>query len=557
MPRRGPACRIPAYDPAARLVADRDARHRPVPLALAARSHGELLARLDLDPRVHRSRDAITFPAPPPRRDRSRERRGGAHEERADRDQRRRHGTPTSSDARAVGTHARPPLARAVHPGTRQRREGEHRTLRVRLLEADRSLRGGSDGDQAALGEQRAGGLRGPLLPAASCAPGYGALRGPLPADLGRREQPAHARDHGPPCRRMVDRRRLFARGLRRQAEADPRIGGARGARPDGDRAGVHRHLSDRRGGGARGDPRGAARQGTRHALLGRADAPVRPRASARSRLARLSRHRPARALAREDRRDARRSRRAVDPRPRAARHTPGGGARGQGVLRCGAARAEDPRLRRHGGPRLRSEVCAEGARDRRRADAAGGDAALLTSLRARRQGDAAMAFGDSPEDAALRAAWGAFCDRLRAAGDRVFKDENPATPLQRADAFRFLTQNLGQAFDLALETKDTRYPVLHAFRTPLRKLGGDAADLTYRQAWIDGESEYRITGNTGTARFLNFTVQGPRPDRQPGTGFPSLHEPFGDVPEANLFKHEIETARDGSFELHVGGERR
>src|SRR5262245_6485928 len=129
--------------------------------------------------------------------------------------------------------------------------------------------------------------------------------------------------------------------------------------------------------------------------------------------------------------------------------------------------------------------------------------------------------------------------------------------PRQRADAFRFLAQNLGQAFDLALETKDPRYPVLHAFCTPLCKLGGDAADLTYRQAWIDGESVYRISGNVGTARFLNFTVQGPRPEQQPGTGWPSLHEPFGDVPEANLFKHQIETEPDGSFELHLGGEPR
>jgi hypothetical protein len=167
------------------------------------------------------------------------------------------------------------------------------------------------------------------------------------------------------------------------------------------------------------------------------------------------------------------------------------------------------------------------------------------------------MAFGDGPDDGALRTAWREFCERLREAGDQAFKDHNPANALQRADAFRFLTQNLGQAFDLALETKDTRYPVLHAFCTPLRKLGGDAADFTYRQAWIDGECAYRITGHTGTARFLNFTVQGPRPQTQPGTGWPSLHEPFGDLPEANLFKHQIETAPDGSFELHLGGERR
>jgi hypothetical protein len=167
------------------------------------------------------------------------------------------------------------------------------------------------------------------------------------------------------------------------------------------------------------------------------------------------------------------------------------------------------------------------------------------------------MAFGDCPDDAALQEAWAGFCARLREAGEQVFKDHNPANALQRADAFRFLTQNLGQAFDLALETRDTRYPLLHAFCTPTRKLGGDAADFTYRQAWIDGNHVYRISGNTGSARFLNVTVQGPRPDTQPGTGWPSLHEPFGDIPETNLFKHQIETAADGSFELFLGGERR
>lgn len=166
------------------------------------------------------------------------------------------------------------------------------------------------------------------------------------------------------------------------------------------------------------------------------------------------------------------------------------------------------------------------------------------------------MAFGDGPEDAKLRDAWRAFCARLADAGDRVFKDFNPANPLQRADGFRFLTQNLGQAFDLALETKDTRFPRLHDFCNPTRKLGGDAADFVYHQAWIDGQSVYRISGDRGTCRFLNFTVQGPRPARLP-SGAPPLHDPFGDVPEANLFGHQLETAPDGSFELYIGGERR
>ena len=78
--------------------------------------------------------------------------------------------------------------------------------------------------------------------------------------------------------------------------------------------------------------------------------------------------------------------------------------------------------------------------------------------------------FGDGPDDAPLQAAWAAFCDRLRAAGEQVFKDANAASGAQRVDAFRFLTQNLGQAFELALETRDTGYPALHEFCGPAQE---------------------------------------------------------------------------------------
>jgi hypothetical protein len=162
------------------------------------------------------------------------------------------------------------------------------------------------------------------------------------------------------------------------------------------------------------------------------------------------------------------------------------------------------------------------------------------------------MAFGDGPDDAALQSAWNEFCARLRHAGEQVFKDANPASGAHRVDAFRFLTQNLGQAFDLALETHDTRYPALHTFCGPTRKLGGDCADFTYQQAWIDGQSAYRLTGNRGTSRFFNVTVQGPR---VPGPGV--LHEPFGDTPEANLFGHQLSVADNGEFELYIGGPER
>ena len=167
------------------------------------------------------------------------------------------------------------------------------------------------------------------------------------------------------------------------------------------------------------------------------------------------------------------------------------------------------------------------------------------------------MAYGDGPADRFLHDAWHAFCDKLKEAGDKAFKDANPPAPLHRADAFRFLTQNMGQAFDLALETKDPAYPQIHYFTTPTMKLGGDVSDFTYRQAWISGDYAYKITGRKGTARWFNLTVQGPKPEKIPGTEFPPLHEPFGDIPEVNIFGHQIKADAEGNFELYIGGPER
>ena len=155
------------------------------------------------------------------------------------------------------------------------------------------------------------------------------------------------------------------------------------------------------------------------------------------------------------------------------------------------------------------------------------------------------MAMGDGPADELLRGAWHQFCERLKQAGDLAFKDCNPAEPVIPADALRFLTQNQGQAFPLALETKDPAYPQIHYFTHPAMKLGGDVSDFTYRQAWISGEHAYRITGRRGAARGPNVTLQGP------------LHEPFGDIPECNILGHQIKADADGRFELFIGGEPR
>lgn len=161
------------------------------------------------------------------------------------------------------------------------------------------------------------------------------------------------------------------------------------------------------------------------------------------------------------------------------------------------------------------------------------------------------MALGDGKYDESLQVAWREFCVRLEKAGERVFKDANPESSVQRSDGFRFITQNLAQAFELALETKDPSYPVFHPFCGPTRKLGSDSADAVYLQAWIDGNSVYRVSGTKGSARFWNLTVQGFRPDEG------ALHEPFGDTPEVSMPGEELVTDAEGRFELFVGGERR
>jgi Protein of unknown function (DUF1214) len=167
------------------------------------------------------------------------------------------------------------------------------------------------------------------------------------------------------------------------------------------------------------------------------------------------------------------------------------------------------------------------------------------------------MAFGDSKDDEALFAEWAKFCDTLKEAGKLVFKDANPPTPLHRADGFRFLTQNLGQAFEFALETRNTQYPMFVKFCSPIRKLASDMCDCVYYSAWIDGHSVYRISGKKGTASTWNIGVQGARTLDAYGPGAAKiLHEPFGDPPETAIHGDDLVTNWDGTFELYIGGEK-
>jgi hypothetical protein len=87
--------------------------------------------------------------------------------------------------------------------------------------------------------------------------------------------------------------------------------------------------------------------------------------------------------------------------------------------------------------------------------------------------------------------------------------------------------------------------------------LGGDNADCVYQQAWVDGESVYKISGNKGTVKYFNISVQGPRPAPKPEAKWRPLTEPFGDVPENSIFGNQLEADWNGDFELYIGGPKR
>jgi hypothetical protein len=155
------------------------------------------------------------------------------------------------------------------------------------------------------------------------------------------------------------------------------------------------------------------------------------------------------------------------------------------------------------------------------------------------------VSFGDNTSDPRILEGWHQFSRSVDQAADQLFKDASGSTDGERTNAFRYLTQNLSQAFDIWLENRDTRNPTIHGFCGPTRKLGCDNADCIYLQSWINDTDTYVISGNKGTARLFNIALQGPWQGH--------LHEPFGDTPVGNIFGHELDTDWAGNFELWIG----
>lgn len=106
---------------------------------------------------------------------------------------------------------------------------------------------------------------------------------------------------------------------------------------------------------------------------------------------------------------------------------------------------------------------------------------------------------------------WEEFCDRLKDAGRIILRPETPATELDRAEGFRYLTRLARAGLERMLEFADPDFPVFYALSHETIKIGSDNPDNTYRNCIVSGNREYRVWGTRGTAPYLGFATKAER----------------------------------------------
>lgn len=103
---------------------------------------------------------------------------------------------------------------------------------------------------------------------------------------------------------------------------------------------------------------------------------------------------------------------------------------------------------------------------------------------------------------------WDEFCDALKRAGRQVLRPETPASELDRAEGFRYLTRLLRIALEMHLEFADPEFPGFFAPSHETAKIGADNPDNLYLMARINGAHEYVIRGERGTVSYLSLGTQ-------------------------------------------------
>ena len=104
--------------------------------------------------------------------------------------------------------------------------------------------------------------------------------------------------------------------------------------------------------------------------------------------------------------------------------------------------------------------------------------------------------------------AWRDFCDRLKAAGDRILEDDFPEDERTRAEGYRGLLRLLSYSSQIEIEAGDPLFPDFVRYEEPHNQWGGPNPDNTYLRCAIHPDYAYRVWGNLSGMRQIIISLQ-------------------------------------------------
>lgn len=144
-----------------------------------------------------------------------------------------------------------------------------------------------------------------------------------------------------------------------------------------------------------------------------------------------------------------------------------------------------------------------------------------------------------SGEEVMSGKAWRDFCAQLADIGDLVLDPDNPASPVDRAEGYRYLTRLLRLGLEQNLEARNPAWPYFYQMSHATAKIGADNPDNVYWNARISGEHDYRITVRRGTMPYFSILSNAWR-----------YEEDGSNVCTGKLIDDEIEWSADGTAQI-------
>jgi hypothetical protein len=142
-----------------------------------------------------------------------------------------------------------------------------------------------------------------------------------------------------------------------------------------------------------------------------------------------------------------------------------------------------------------------------------------------------------------LREIWSEYLDRLRLAGEQMFRAETPSDEVTMAEGLRHLSRITRLGLLAQVEYSDPDFPVLAQYVDDVTKFGCDNPDTIYQRALLNGNHSYRLAGVRNTVDYLSFITT------RPGEGGRILQVDHLDT-------KSLKVDPDGTFEIILSPER-